>query len=67
MREEKEKTMGNKRTITYYAFAKNANGKLEQLKVVRVNGRQLFQSWTGKVYRTMKSAYADMERLNCKS
>jgi len=59
--------MGNKRTITYFAFAKNDDGKLGQLKVVRKNGRQLFQSWTGKTYKTMKSAYADMERLNCKA
>ena len=51
--------------ITYYAFAKNDDGKIEQLFVTRGNGQAKRQEWTGKIYKSIKEAEEDMERLNC--
>jgi hypothetical protein len=51
--------------IAYYAFAKRSDEKIGQMVVMRENGRQVSQKWTGVTYRSTKEAYADMERLNC--
>ena len=51
--------------ITYYAFAKNDRGKIEQLFVTRGNGKSKSQEWTGKIYKSIKEAEEDMLRLNC--
>jgi len=50
------------RLITYYAFAKNSDGKIEQLFVKR--GRENSQEWTGKIYKSVKEAEQDMINLN---
>jgi len=56
--------------IKYYAVAKNSHGKIEQLLVVRnklIGGgsNQISQTWTGVIYKEMKDACGDLERLNC--
>jgi len=55
--------------ITYYAFAENKKGQLEQLQIVRchttIGGISKTQSWTGKIYKSVKEAEADMRVLNC--
>ena len=56
-----------KKTITYFAFAKNRTGKLEQLRVMRPYGLPKIQTWTGKIYKSIKEAEADMTLLNCQS
>ena len=53
------------RKITYFAFAKNKKGQIEQLRVVRPVGLPMIQSWTGKIYKTVKEAEKDMIDLNC--
>ena len=50
--------------VTYYAFARNDKGQIGQLFVERGSVRS--QSWTGKIYKSVNEAEADMERLNCK-
>ena len=52
--------------ITYYAFAKNLNGKIGQLFITRKNGKPSSQKWTGKTYKSVKEAESDMITLNCK-
>jgi hypothetical protein len=52
--------------LTYYAVARNADGKIGQLLVTRANGRQVSQEWTGVVYRSNSEAFADLRRLNCR-
>ena len=56
------------KTITYYACALNAAGKIEQVKVERsmLGGRCIAkaQCWTGVVYRSNKAAAADLARMN---
>ena len=67
-REELESTpalSSNEPHITYYAFATNEVGGLEQLLVTRVGGKQVSQKWTGKIYCDVEEAQADMEKLNC--
>ena len=51
--------------ITYYAFAKNKNGQIEQLEVIRPKGLPMIQVWTGKIYKSLKDAEKDMLKLNC--
>lgn len=51
--------------IIYYAFAKNKNSKLEQMKVIRSKGLPKIQVWTGKIYKSIKEAETDMLNLNC--
>lgn len=52
--------------ITYYAFAENLKGQIEQMFVRRDKklgtgcGR-----FTGKIYESVKEAEADMRILNC--
>jgi hypothetical protein len=55
----------NKNTIKYFAYAVNAQGKIEQLLIVRKNGKQVSQVWQGKTYLTTEEANRDMIRLNC--
>ena len=54
--------------ITYYAFARNPQNRVEQMIVVRegVPGhmRQVSQEWTGVTYRNERAAWAAMESLN---
>jgi len=50
--------------IIYYAYAKNREGKIEQLLVKR--GKVKSQEWTGKIYKSVKEAEEDMLNLNCK-
>jgi len=58
--------MGKKKIIRYFAAAGICNGELiGQLLVVRKNGKQISQSFTGKLYRTMAEARTDLTRLNC--
>jgi len=52
--------------VTYYAAAENSKGKIEQLLVVRENGKST-QSWTGKIYRSMRECESDLSRLNRKA
>ena len=49
--------------INYFAFARNEDGKVEQLFVHRKNG-QMSQAWTGKVYKNQRAALADMRKIN---
>ena len=60
----------NYKAITYYAFAKDSQGLLRQIKVIRIHpaGMMPFKSqgFTDKTYKTIKEANADMELLNCK-
>ena len=51
--------------ITYYAFAKNKRGKIEQLRVICSKRMPMIQSWTGKIYKSIKEAEEDMIKLNC--
>ena len=51
--------------ISYFGWAKNPKGKVEQVKVKVINGL-MFQSFTGKVYRNDREAARDIEKLNCK-
>ena len=53
--------------ITYYAFAQNKKGQVEQLHVVRPVGLPSIQVWTGKIYKSVKKAEDDMIALNCKN
>jgi len=59
VRQTKEEGM---RQITYYAIAKNSDGKIEQLLVKR--GREKSQEWTGKIYKSLKEAEQDLINLN---
>jgi len=52
--------------ITYYAWARNDENRLEQLFVVREHGRQVSQTWTGTVYASERAAQDDIRRLNCR-
>jgi len=52
--------------ITYYAFARNKKDQIEQLHVIRPVGLPSIQTWTGKIYKTIKAAESDMAKLNCK-
>ena len=54
-----------RKEIQYYAFAKNDKSKIEQLLVTRRDGKPFSQTWTGKLYKSVKEAEADMIRLNC--
>ena len=54
-----------KKSITYFAFAKNRQGKIEQLRVMRPSGLPKMQTWTGKIYKSIKEAEKDMLKLNC--
>lgn len=54
------------KTVTYYAAACDASGKIGQLLVVRQDGRQTSQTWTGVTYPSIKAATADLTRLNCR-
>lgn len=61
--------MSGQRTLTYFACAKNHEGKIGQLRVTRVMGpnRERIsstQEWTGVVYKSMRAAEADLGRLN---
>jgi hypothetical protein len=49
--------------IKYYAVARNTTGKLEQLLVTR-SEKERKQEWTGKTYRSMREATADLAMLN---
>jgi hypothetical protein len=51
-------------TVTYYAVARNPQGKLQQLLVTREDGRHKSQEWTPKIYKTMREATADLFSLN---
>ena len=60
--------MKNKQAVlTYYAYAENKDGKLEQLFVIRKDGKLFRQEWTGKIYCDQKEANQDMISLNCGS
>ena len=52
--------------FTYYAVAERSDGKLGQLFVIRENGRQVSQEWTGITYGSIQAAMRDLERLNCR-
>ena len=52
--------------ITYFAFAQNKKDQIEQLRVVRPIGFPFIQTWTGKIYATIKDAEKDMIELNCR-
>ena len=52
--------------ITYYAFARNLKGQIEQMFVKRDSKLKTgFARWTGKIYKSVKEAEADMLTLNC--
>jgi len=51
--------------IVYYAVAEQVDGKIGQLIVIRENGRQVSQKWTGVTYPSIKAAKKDLKRLNC--
>ena len=51
--------------ILYYAVAERSDGQIGQLLVIRENGRQVFQKWTGVTYRSGQAAKKDLNRLNC--
>lgn len=64
MKRRGSKNSRTTRTITYYAFALNERGEIGQLVVVRKNGKQMRQDWTGVIYETERAAMADLARLN---
>jgi hypothetical protein len=51
----------------YFACARNAENRIEQVLVTREHGRQVSQVWTGRLYATEREAAQDLERLNCGS
>jgi len=57
--------MEKKKLFTFYAYARNEEGKLEQMFVRKLEGARSVASWTGKIYRTAKEANQDMIKLNC--
>ena len=63
---KKQKPVGIKGdTVSYYAYAGNRNGLLEQLYIVRKNAKPYSQERTGKIYKNDEEAQKDMMRLNC--
>lgn len=50
--------------ITYYGIAKTPSGKIGQVFVERRDGKAFSQHFTGKIYRTIEDADADVEKLN---
>ena len=57
------------RAITYFAFAKDTQGKIRQLKITRIHAHGFSpiksQGWTEKIYKTIEDAEKDMIALNC--
>ena len=49
---------------TYFAYARNRQGQIQQVKVKRIAGKS-YQWWTNKVYKSVKEANKDMVKLNC--
>ena len=60
------------KTLTFYAWALNSQGKIEQTKIVREMAGpgvcvSKSQTFTGVLYKSNKAAAADVARLNgCK-
>lgn len=52
-------------TVSYYAYAENKDGRIEQLYIVRKNAKPFSQEQTGKIYKNYKEAEKDMIKLNC--
>lgn len=50
--------------IHFYAKALNADGRVAQMLVTKVQGRPTAPAWTGKVYRSDAGADRDISRLN---
>lgn len=52
--------------IVYYGVARNTDGKLEQVKVIKANShKRSSQNFTGKIYKTMAEAITDLLATNC--
>ena len=65
--EEIKKGERNRKPLKYFAYACNPKGKIEQLLVERIDGKQISQTWTGKLYKDENEADEDMIHLNCNS
>ena len=50
--------------ITFYAKARNAKGKIEQILVTKEPGKPTSPQWTGKIYKSDREADADLTALN---
>jgi len=57
----------NNKVIKYYAVVKNDKDQIEQILVHHKDGRTQSTQYTDKIYKTMKEACADLERLNCQT
>ena len=52
------------KTITFYAKALNAKGKVEQMLVTKEPGKPTQSQWTGVVYKNDREADRDITALN---
>lgn len=56
--------------LTYYGWAENAHGQIEQVRVKRakITGCETNpfkeQAWTGRVFRNVREAIVETSRLN---
>ncbi len=53
------------KTVCTFGYARNAQGKIEQVYSAVQNQRTVSQKWTGRIYRSEKAARDDSWRLNC--
>lgn len=51
-------------TVKYFAIARTPDDRIGQLLVLREDGRQVSQTWTGVIYASKRQALTDLERLN---
>jgi hypothetical protein len=51
-------------TITYFAYARNAFGRIEQMHVTKEAGKASQPRWTGIIYKNERIADADTAKLN---
>lgn len=55
------------KTCRTYGFARNAQGRIEQVYAVVQHARTVSQQWTGKTYRSEREAAAESGRLNSRA
>jgi hypothetical protein len=51
-------------TITYFAYVRNALGRIEQMHVTKEAGKASQPRWTGIIYKSERIADADTAKLN---
>ncbi len=55
--------------IAYYAIAERSDGRIGQVLVTvtpHPTKKSTQQEWTGVIYKSVREAYRDLERLNCR-